>query len=214
MRYKLYWSRLTAGFVVQVALTEAGADHDLVEVDLDNEEHRGAAYRSMNPVSQIPTMVLSDGTVLTESVAMILHLADTFPEAELLPGPGSVERALAYRWLLFMATSIYPGCQRYYYHERFTTEQDAAGGIRASAIAHINAGFDLLDSALEKQSYLGGSVPSIVDTYLTMMASWHPRSQEILRGRGNLARIVEEVCARPVVRGIWHQYYSDDPRFH
>ncbi|MCY3769337.1 MAG: glutathione S-transferase family protein [Gammaproteobacteria bacterium] len=213
MGYKLYWSSLTAGFVIQAALEEAGADYDLVEVNFENREHRSAAYRSMNPTGQIPTMVLPDGTVLTESVAMVLHLAETFPEAELLPAPGSVERARAYRWLLFMATNPYAGYQRYYYSKRFTTEIDGAEGIRKSAIAHINAGFDLLESVLDKQSYLAGSTRSIADTYLTMMVTWSPRANDVLLHRRNLTRVVMEVCARPVVREIWNRYYPDGPRF-
>ena len=62
--------------------------------------------RKINPHAQVPTLVLDDGTVLTESAAIALWIAERFPAAGLLPDAPSM-RALAYRWVVSFATNVY-----------------------------------------------------------------------------------------------------------
>jgi GST-like protein len=56
----------------------------------------------------VPTLVLPDGKVMSESAAITLLLADITGKDSLVPRPGSAERASFVRWLIFLVANIYP----------------------------------------------------------------------------------------------------------
>ena len=91
--------------VVEALLELAGANYARSVFDWDDR----AAWdrlRAINPLAQVPTLVLDDGTILTESAGIALWIADRYPEAQLLPEAAGA-RALAYRWIVSFATNIY-----------------------------------------------------------------------------------------------------------
>src|SRR5437762_5964592 len=97
---RLYWRPGTAAMAPHAALAEAGVPYELVRIERD-EAQSSPEYRALNPLGVVPTLV--DGeTVMTESAAILLHLADRFPEARLAPS----DRARFYRWLVFMTNTV------------------------------------------------------------------------------------------------------------
>ena len=126
--YTLHWSPNTGAFAPHAALAEAGADYRLVEVDLYANEHHNPEFLALNPRAQVPVLTLPDGTVMTESVAMMIHIADCHPESGLLPPMGTSARARAYRWLVFGSVSIYEtGCRIDDTHHYSDDESDFDG---------------------------------------------------------------------------------------
>ncbi len=111
-----------------------GAPTTLVDLDLTQLDQRKPAFLAINPVGRIPALVTPDGTLLTESVAIVLHLAERFPEAGFLPPIGSSERAKAYRVMMMVAGEVYPAVTREDYPQRFTPTGEAADAIRAQAL--------------------------------------------------------------------------------
>ena len=81
--YRLYWAPDTGSMAPQVILEEVGADYELVLLNYDAHEETEADFLALNPRGQIPALVLPDGTIITESAAMVLHIADAHPEANL-----------------------------------------------------------------------------------------------------------------------------------
>ncbi len=74
--YKLYWARASGAMVPQALFEEIGAKYEKIVIDLDQEENRTPEFLAVNPMGQIPVLVLPDGTLMTESAAMVLHIAD------------------------------------------------------------------------------------------------------------------------------------------
>src|SRR5690606_8544915 len=87
----LYGSRSTASLVVHWLLVELGVPHELRLLDFDRGEQKSPEYLAINPQGRVPTLVM-DGLVLTESVAIAMHLADLHPGAGLAPPAGTPER--------------------------------------------------------------------------------------------------------------------------
>ena len=83
--YKLYWSKMSGAIAPQVLLEEVGAKYEKIVVDLDQEENQEPDFLAINPMGQIPALVLPDGTLMTESAAIILQICDRHPEAKLAP---------------------------------------------------------------------------------------------------------------------------------
>lgn len=85
MKLYSYW-RSTTSFRVRAALNLKGLSYDIVPVDLVSGAQCDAAYARLNPGKGVPTLVLEDGTVLTQSLAIIDYLDALVQEPKLIPG--------------------------------------------------------------------------------------------------------------------------------
>jgi glutathione S-transferase len=201
--YKLFWAKSMGSMVPEVLFEEIGVEYEKVPIDMDKEENRSAEFLAINPLGQIPTLVLPDDTVMTESAAMVLQITDRHPEAKLAPPAGSSEGARFQRWLLFMATTIYPAEQRLFYADRITTDASAVAGVEARARADMDSYFAILNDALNPGPYLLGESFSAIDVYLWMFVKWHPEPAQLFSDNPRIAKLVELVEARPSVAKVW-----------
>ncbi len=74
--YKLYGTKMTGTCAVKAALTEAGAPFEEVEITISKKQHLTEEYRQINPRQQVPSLMLPDGSIMTEGPAILLHIAD------------------------------------------------------------------------------------------------------------------------------------------
>ena len=108
MSYILYGDKGSGAFSAEAVLAEAGAPYEFKLVSLEKHEQREPSFLAINPSGKMPALRLPEGPIVTESLAILLTLADHFPNARLLPPQGGPARTQAYRWLAFMASEIYP----------------------------------------------------------------------------------------------------------
>ncbi|HEX6723457.1 MAG TPA: glutathione S-transferase N-terminal domain-containing protein, partial [Burkholderiaceae bacterium] len=87
--------------------------------------------RPLNPLTQVPVLVLPDGRMMTESAAITLHLADLAERDDLVPGAAANERAAFLRWLVFIVANIYPTFTYADDPKRFVKTEGAGDGFRA-----------------------------------------------------------------------------------
>jgi glutathione S-transferase len=205
--YKLYWAPNTGAFAPDVVMSLAGAPFERVAVDYDSGEQRGEAFRRLNPMGQIPFLVLPDGQGISESAAMVLHLVDAFPEAGLAPAPGTPDRAVFDRWLLFMAVNVYTADLRYYYAERYTTEPGGAEAVKAAAVRDLDRQFDILAAALETSGcpFLLGSDYGAADLYLLMLVDWYAPARRLPA----LQKLCELLLSAPEVKAVYEIYIKN-----
>lgn len=91
----------------RVMLEELGVDYRIELVNLQAGEQRRPEFLALNPLGKLPTLVDGD-TVVTEQVAIYLHLADRFPEAGLAPAIGDSARGSYLRWMVYYASCFEP----------------------------------------------------------------------------------------------------------
>jgi glutathione S-transferase/GST-like protein len=204
--YKLYWAPGTGAMAPQALLEEIGAEYEKIVIDYDNDEHKSDAFLSVNPMGQIPALVLPDGTLMTETAAMLVQIVDRHPEAKLAPPAGSAERARFLRWLFFLASSVYPAVLRFYYSDRHSTDPSAAEGIKAAAGTDLDEQFKILEDALDPGPYLLGEAFSAVDILLWMLIQWHPDSARLFAAAPRIKQVAELVQARPAIARIWPEH--------
>ena len=171
MSVVLYGSPSTASLVVHWLLIELGIGHELRMLDFDRREHKDPAYLALNPQGRVPTLVI-EGQVVTESVAIVLHLADLNPGAGLAPAAATPERAAYYRWMLFCAYTLMPAYRRWFYpHE--PAGEDQVAQVRARALGELEAAWAQVDAHLAADGpYLVGPRRSAADFVLTMLMRW------------------------------------------
>src|SRR3954452_20291359 len=133
--YTLYWTVDSGALAVQAVLEELGQLYRREILVTAAGDHLRPDYLTLNPMVQVPSLRLPDGTLMTESAAMLVHLCDTHTEPPLLPPPGTGGRAHAYRWLFWLATGLYESDLRFYYPDRYTADPKGASGAGADGPA-------------------------------------------------------------------------------
>ncbi|MEX2629100.1 MAG: glutathione S-transferase family protein [Tistlia sp.] len=211
--YRLYWAKGTGAFAPNAVLAEAGAPFERVEVDKAAGRHREHGYLGLNPRGQLPTLVLPDGTLVTESLAIVLQLCDALPEAGLLPAPGSAERGRCLRWMAFGAVDLYEANLRYVYAERYTSDPGGAAGVKEAGRQAVERDWRLIEAALGETEgpFLLGERFSAADIYLAMLGGWHHDLPAFLEASPRAARLMQAVAARPAIAPLWREYYAGEP---
>ena len=198
----LFYHPGNASMTPHVVLEELGIPYELSLVDRKNLAHRSPEYLKLNPNGLIPTFRDGD-LVLWETSAICLHLADTHPEAGLMPGLGTAERAHAYKWLAWLSTTLQPTLMLFFYPDRFVDAGDAAAAAQVKAHAQARAGelLDLLDAQVASSAgpWLLGETYRIVDPYAMMLCRWTRSFPRPARALPNLGPYLERVLARPAV---------------
>ena len=133
MKYIIHGAPGSGSGIVEAACAEIGVEYEVRDLDARNDEHRDAAYEAINPHRKMPTLEVEGGEIITESVAIVLTLDERHREAKLLPPSGSKDRAQALRWMLFLATEMYPLVEMIDYPERFAASAEGAVAIRDRA---------------------------------------------------------------------------------
>ena len=106
MKLTLYYAPRTCALVPYVALTEAGADFDVQNVNTQTDQNRTPEFLSLNPKHKVPVLVI-DGEPLTENVAIQIWIARRFPKARLLPTDSKAE-IKAISLMAWCASGIHP----------------------------------------------------------------------------------------------------------
>src|SRR5579859_738057 len=101
---KLYGFSATRSLRALWGLKELGLDFEYVPVDLVKGEHQTPDFLKINPAGKVPVLIDGD-LVLPESAAIILYLAEKYPEKGLIPTDLEV-RAEMYRWIMFSVTEL------------------------------------------------------------------------------------------------------------
>ena len=160
--------------IVELQLAWYGCDYDFAAVgDLFKEPEARARLTDINPLEQVPTLVMPDGAVMTESAAITLLLAEMAGSDSLVPAPGSAQRATFLRWLVFIVANIYP---TYTYGDdpsRFVAVGEAQKPFLKSVDAYACRLYSQLEDVAGEPWFLGERF-SAIDIYLAVLTNWRP----------------------------------------
>ncbi|CAB4691974.1 MAG: glutathione S-transferase [Actinobacteria bacterium] len=207
MGTRLYYRPGTASMAPHAALAEIGIDYELARVETGTDGHVAESYRRVNPTGLVPTLIDGD-LVLTESAAILLHLAERYPEAHLLPPAGTDERSEAYRWLMHLTNTVQTGFLRYFYPVRYGTE-----GVAETAAAELATLFDRIELRLADREWLAGDTRTVADLFLVMLIRWGRRLDPPAWDRPGLRDYAMRCYEIPGVRTMWVEQELDPPPF-
>jgi len=178
--------------------------------DLFKSAEARARLAAVNPVAQIPTLVLPDGAVMTESAAITLHLADVTGSDALVPAPGDGARPQFLRWLVFMVANIYPTFTYADDPARFVADKAARSAFRKSVDNYERGLWAMVDQAASAPWFLGERF-SALDIYVTAMSRWRPGRAWFAEHCAALAAIIERGDTHPKLAAVWARNVSAEP---
>jgi glutathione S-transferase len=213
----LHYAPGNASLTPHMLLEELGVPFELQLVDRENNAHKSPAYLKMNPNGLIPVLVDRDGggdpstgsgqgLVLYETAAIVLHLLDTHPAAGLAPTVGTAERALFYKWLVWMSSALQPQFSIYFYTDRYVAPGNASGAaeVKAATEQRIEGLIDQIDTQLASHGgpWLMGERFSALDPYALMLCRWTRNAKRPARTLPHIAPYLQRMLARPAVQRV------------
>ena len=191
---KLYEFAPTRSIRARWTLQELGIDFEAVTVNLLAGEQRRPEFLAVNPAGKVPVLVDGD-LVLTESVAIVVYLADKYPAKGFLPGdPGA--RAQAMRWLLFTTTELEQPLWRIAKHNFIYPEEKRLPADIALAREDFAAMAQVLDQHMVDREFVVGGGATVADFVLGYTLDWAQLSG-LLEGLPRLEGYMERLYDRP-----------------
>jgi len=158
----------SCSLAVKAALAISELDHSTKVVNLSKGEHLTSEYKKINPLSNVPVIQV-DGENISEGGAILQYISELAPNANLLPEPGSIERAHALKWLMFVYTNVHPQFSRAFSPDRYGNDQ---ADIKEKAEIALQPLFGLINDQLDKTEFLAGPTLSLADLYLLVAIHW------------------------------------------
>jgi glutathione S-transferase len=168
---KLYGYRNGRTLRALWALEETGAQYDYVEVDLMRGEGREPWFLKINPGGKVP--VLDDGgTIITESAAVCMHLAEKYPDSRLLPPPGTLERTECYKWISFILTELDAPLWTIAKHRFSLPKERRVPAVIDTAIWEFGVAVNIMALGLGDRPRLVGSSFTVADILAGHILLW------------------------------------------
>jgi glutathione S-transferase len=209
MSFTVFGDLGSGAFSAEAVLAEAGAPYEFQQVSLEKNEQRAAKFLAINPSGKIPALRLPEGGIVTESAAILLTIADYFPNAHLLPPQADAMRASAYRWLAFMASEIYPMVEISDYPERFVAK-DQAEALRKKAQERIRERLLIVERFVDGPWFLPSGF-SILDIYAAMFSRWKGSIGKDWLAEGHipkLSALALAVSQRKAIAPVWKRHFE------
>ena len=187
--------------IVEAAFALAGVPLDYEEVDYSAGSPTRARLLEVNPLGQVPSLVLPDGRLMTESLAMIHYLNDLAPAAGLVPAAGKPGRAEFLRWSTFLVAALYP---TYTYGDepaKWVEDTQGAKQLRESTDRHRQALWHQVEEVAGAPFFLGEPM-SALDLYVAVMTHWRPGRKWFVANTPKLLAIAEKTAATPQVAAV------------
>ena len=190
---KLYYKAGACSLSPHIVLRESGVDFSLAKVDLAAKKtEEGDDYLEVNAKGQVPALLLDDGTLLTEGVAIVQYLADKVPDRQLLAPAGSMTRYHTLEWLNYIATELHKGFSPLF--NPATPDE-----FKTLTRAALEKKFKYVNEELNDKQWLMGLRFSVADAYLFTVLRWAGAVNLNLEGLSNIDAFMARMKARPAV---------------
>lgn len=199
----LYGAKGSGSAAIESALTIAGLPFRHVEAASWAPGPGLEELKRVNPLAQIPTLVLEDGTVMTESAAILIWLGLHHPKSGLLPA----ESAASIRGLVFIAANCYAAIGIIDYPERFCADCDkpTAERIKAGARARLHMYWEMF--ADQFGAMLNPPAPGALELLAATVSRWSGARAHLREHRLAFHAMLEMIEAEPRVAAIFQRHW-------
>ena len=170
---KLYYTASTCSLATHIVLEEVGADYSTVRIDFATEQQKSAEYLRVNPKARVPALVTDEG-VLTETPAMLVYVAQRFPQARLAPMEDPFVFAQIQSFNSYLCSSVHVAHAHRMRGHRWVDADDKASiaAMQRKVPESVGAGFELIEHELLKGPWVMGDQYTVCDPYLFTLAQW------------------------------------------
>jgi GST-like protein len=202
--YVVYGRSGTGSVPVEATLLLLGEPYEVKEAGRDvNAE----AIAQVNPMQQLPAVVLPNGEVMTESAAILIHLADSHPAARLSPPIDDPRRGAFLRWMTFVSAQIYGLVWARDDPRRLAADEAHEAVILARTAERRAYCWRTMDAQVSPRRYLLGDDLSVLDLYVTVISRWAPGRARFYQEAPQMSEVVRRVDQDQRLAGFWAERF-------
>jgi len=195
----LFYAPSTCALASHIALEEAGAQYTTTRVDFRNNEQRSASYLKVNPKGRVPALATDRG-ILTETPAILVYVAQSYPKAQLAPFDDPFLFARVQAFNSYLCSTVHVAHAHRMRGHRWVDDEAAIEAMKRKVPQSVGDCFEMIERELIAGPYVMGERYTISDPYLFTLSQW-------LAGDGvDIARFPKvrehqaRVGARPAVK--------------
>ncbi|MGE0799732.1 MAG: glutathione S-transferase family protein [Lautropia sp.] len=208
----LYGAPGSGATVVHAALTLLGLPFRTVDVAPWEGEAERERLAPVNPMRQVPVLVLPSGEVMTESAAILIWLGDRHPQAGLCPALDDPMRGPYLRWMLYVASSIYALFWVRDEPSRLVPDPAAQPAMLERSADRIAHCWHEMDARMPRDTrYLLGDRLGMLDLYVAVASRWTPRRRRFYQEAPRMTEVVRRVDADPRLAEVWASRFPFTP---
>lgn len=169
----LYYAPHTCALATHIALEEAGADYRAKRIDFSRDEQRSPAYLKINPKGRVPALATGRG-ILTETPAMLVYVAQSFPTARLAPMDDAFALAEIQAFNAYLCSTVHVAHAHRMRGYRWVDADDAPSlaAMKRKVPESVGACFELIERDMLRGPWVMGERFTICDPYLFTLAQW------------------------------------------
>jgi len=208
--YTLYGSRGSGSAAVELGLQACGLPYRQVRASTWEPDSALEALRNVNPLQQIPALVLPDGSVMTESAAILLHLGLDVPAGRHLLPADPMARAQAIRGLVFIPANCYSAISIIDYPERWTLDESEKGrdDLREGTRRRLHRHWEIFADTFEGTPFLSGQQPGALDFLAAVVSKWSGTRAHLREHRPVFLATLEAIDAHPSVAPVFQRHWE------
>jgi glutathione S-transferase len=168
---KLYYTPGTCALASHIALQEAGAAYTTERIDFKTNQQNSPEYLSINPKARVPSLVTDRG-VLTETPAMLVFIAQSFPQAKLAPLEDSFAFAQLQSFNSYLCATVHVAHAHKGRGYRWASDEASFADMKRKIPESVGAAFALIERAMLKGPWVMGEAYTVCDPYLFTVSQW------------------------------------------
>ena len=204
----LYGTRGSGSAAAEAALEIAGVGYRLVEAASWKPSPGLDELKRVNPIAQIPTLVLDDGSVLSESAAILIHLGLAHPESGLLSSDAG-QRAQQIRGLVYIAANCYAAIGILDFPDRWYPDPDEAvkAAMQSRGRARLHELWQIFADQFPAAPWLSGERLGALDVLAATVSKWSGARKALAESRPQFAALLARIDAEPRVAAVWARHW-------
>ena len=202
---RLYYSPNSCALASHIILEEIGADYSLELVDFTKNEQKKPDYLKVNPKARVPALQTKDG-IITETPAILLFLAQSFPSQNVAPLDQPFRLAQAQEFNSYLCSTVHVAHAHLSRGSRWSDDEASIASMTKKVPENVGNCFQLIDEKMIKGPWVLGEHFSICDAYLYTLTRWLERDgverQQLPKVNTHFLKMEE----RPSIQSIIHYH--------
>ena len=198
---KLFYSPGSCAFASHIALEETGATYEAVRVDFSKAEQTTPAYLAINPKGRVPALVTERG-ILTESPAILLYIAQSFPAANLAPLADPFALAQMQAVNSYLCSTVHVAHAHRVRAYRWADDDAAILTMQKKTPQNMSECFAMIERDMFKGPWVLGDDYSAADPYLFTLARWLEGDGVDVKQFPKVHAHMQRISERPAVKKV------------
>ena len=205
--FTLFGANRSGSAAIEIALTLCGGDYQLVAASAWEEGAGQNELKRLNPLMQVPTLVVPDGAVLTESAAILIHLGLEFPSSRLMSHE-ALERTQQLRALAYITTNCYASIGLIDYPERWLpdADPDQLDRLVAGARSKLRSQWDVFSDVFYNPVAWHPHAPGAVEILASVVSQWSGAREHLGRSRPEFYASLGVVNRHPIIKAVLQRH--------